>query len=1150
MKTTKSVKIRNTKNNKLSKTKKRVLIGGKTNITPLTYPIERGPQGLGNHERKYRIERAEILKLQKMRYILQQYSKFNVYNSVVTKELYKYMQTDKYIKETMLEVENFPEELKKLPGIIEACNIVNMKIVTDGMDSVLEIAQENHYNNLQQLIDISSPSDASDTKASKLNSNQLFIGHYKLFEDIDYLGTNNTNNQIANTNQYFSDQCKEFAIIETGIKNALENNVILILENTTPEDDPEFENGINFKININKLPERLRQLIGKSINKNVHAEDRVPSVMPANATSAVPSVAVADTTGLNKNEFSRNTDKDLYDTIGKYFSNFTEMNKLGKPFTEYLEKNDIFRFYLLEWSNTYLNIEEQLKIDEIGKKIGKKHSDDFYTYDTMPMVNCRNFEVKMGEKPKILPLSGYNNNIEYGITYDRIDNNGTKTYSLHARVKGGDSWTKKHSQLEKDEIYEHYYRLKHNANISVHKDIIETYKEIIEQFNKFEEDNKYKVECCLYKTDPEAEMLNVIVQKIDKFRTELMEQYCGSEWFVICAEPLRLNRRVKNFKRTITTDMDDFSAKMQQNYTSWRRTKYRTSRIKEGVLLGFTTAGNAITKVVNTLRENWISALKALLAAVIIGLIFNFVFLPIIAPMFATIGVSRSSLSLFELMMYEGGKVHEVGSVVWSGANMCRFLGLMQGTTGFGYFMYGLFQKLNTTTSFKNNIPPDIQSVIDEIENKNHHSRRGIIQDGGMISSGELTSKNYLNTQKEINQVGGAFPVIAALGLGIKGITSLSGILHSWTTLAANMTLKFGEFGFNAIRALPETVAALDEGTQNYPTVFGFIGMVLMPIFIGLCTVIHRFLPSDLYAVRGGGPRSSKKDIIWDIINKSVRFFMEHFISWHEEENDIERNGGKKKKSFKNRSGGKKNKSSKNNSSLGVNNQTAGGVFDSLADLLSMSTPPPPPPPPPKYEQLINTVLDFIKQLYDKGMSISSVDLEKWIKNFLTFISTNKILIMMIIGLLVWVVSIYKMMPKDTKWEDIINSQKTRSATHEMSDDELNSIQELSILAGNGILEENMLEVLYTSIDKHMPYNLTSDDIIKEVKKQMKIIDDKKFSVLQSKKEAVAQNMDENIIKEENIKNDLIEAQNRRLALEEQIKELHDSDDSDDSEYS
>ena len=142
------------------------------------------------------------------------------------------------------------------------------------------------------------------------------------------------------------------------------------------------------------------------------------------------------------------------------------------------------------------------------------------------------------------------------------------------------------------------------------------------------------------------------------------------------------------------------------------------------------------------------------------------------------------------------------------------------------------------------------------------------------------------------------------------------------------------------------------------------------------------------------------------------------------------------------------------------------------------------------------------------------------------------------------------MMPKDTKWEDIINSQKTRSATHEMSDDELNSIQELSILAGNGILEENMLEVLYTSIDKHMPYNLTSDDIIKEVKKQMKIIDDKKFSVLQSKKEAVAQNMDENIIKEENIKNDLIEAQNRRLALEEQIKELHDSDDSDDSEYS
>ena len=66
MKTTKSVKIRNTKNNKLSKTKKRVLIGGKTNITPLTYPIERGPQGLGNHERKYRIERAEILKLQKL----------------------------------------------------------------------------------------------------------------------------------------------------------------------------------------------------------------------------------------------------------------------------------------------------------------------------------------------------------------------------------------------------------------------------------------------------------------------------------------------------------------------------------------------------------------------------------------------------------------------------------------------------------------------------------------------------------------------------------------------------------------------------------------------------------------------------------------------------------------------------------------------------------------------------------------------------------------------------------------------------------------------------------------------------------------------------------------------------------------------------
>ena len=1108
MRTTKSVKIRKTKNNKLSKTKKRVLIGGKTNITPLTYPIERGPQGLGNHERNYRIERAEILKLQKMRYILQQYSKFNVYNSVVTKELYKYMQTDKYIKETMLEVDNFPEELKKLPGIIEASNIVNMKIVTDGMDSVLEIAQENHYNNLQQLIDISSPSDASDTKASKLNSKQLFIGHYKLFEEIDYLGTNNTNNQIANTNQYFSDQCKEFAIIETGIKNALNNDVIQILENTTTEDDQEFENDINFKINQLQW---LNPLIGKSINKN---------------------------------EFSRNTDKDLYDTIGKYFSNFTEMNKLGKPFTEYLEQNDIFRFYLLEWSNTYLNMEEKIKR-------GKKHSDDFYTYDTMPMVNCRNFEVKMGEKPKILPLSGYNNNIEYGITYDRIDNNGTKTYSLHARVKGGDSWTREHSQLEKDAIYEHYYRLKHNANISVHKDIIETYKEIIEQFNKFKEDNKYKVECCLYKTDPEAEMLNVIVQKIDKFRTELMEQYCGSEWFVICAEPLRLNRRVKNFKTTITTDMDDFSAKMHHNYTSWRRTKYRTARIKEGVLLGFTTAGNAITKVVNTLRENWISALKALLTAVIIGLIFNFVFLPIIAPMFATIGVSTSSLSLFELMMYEGGKVHEVGSVVWSGANMCRFLGLMEGGSAFGYFIYGLFQKMYTTNAIKNNISPDTQSVIDEIENKNHHSGGGIRQDGGMISSGKTTSKNYLNTQKEINLVGGAFPVLAALGLGIKGVTSLSGILHSWTTLAANMTLKFGEFGFNAVRALPETVAALDEGAQNYPTVFGFIGMVMMPIFIGLCSVIHRFLPSDLYAVRGGGPRSSKKDIIWDIINKSVRFLMEHFISRHVEENDIERNGGKKKnKSFKNSSGGKKNKSSKNNSSLGVNNQTAGGIFDSLTGLLSMSTPPPPPPPPPKYEQLINTVLDFIKQLYDKGMSISSVDLEKWIKNFLTFISTNKILIMMIIGLIVGIVSIYKMMPEDTKWEDIINSQKTRSVTHEMSDDELNSIQELSILAGEGMLEENMLEVLYTSIDKHMPYNLTSDDIIKEVKKHMKVIDDKKFSVLQSEKEAVAQNMEENIIKEDNIKNGLIEAQNRRRALEEQINKLQDSDDSDDSDDS
>ena len=1191
---TKNNKLK-TKKNKL-KTKKQILIGGRTHITPNSYPTN---HILTTHEIAYRYNRSEILKLQKMRYVLQTYSRFkDVEYLDIIKVLHGYIHelSSNNIQINNLLVEKLPPNLQSLPNIHAACDMVNMQIVTETMDSVLKIAQDKHIAELKKLINESSPSEPGNINANlRLREGgvkQLFIGHHKLYGDnddnIDYLQPNNSRTLV--TNEVFSQKCKQFAEIDLGIKNALENNVIKCIGII---DSPNDDNMLQVCTKKNKTATPTSHTIPLSGPENSTSIHTLPSI----GEPATEDAQAHCKEGLYNNDtvfeinldleilnnltegkietvnktFCRNTNQSLYDKIGIFFSNRDHMKNLnkkmadGKDYTNYLNTTDIFRFYILEYSNTYLSEKHKNKCGEWPW--GEKHSDNFgYTLDTMPMVNCKLLEVN--KKEPRLAIGGLEGGLQWGVKINNINSAGEMTYNTYFKevdIKYTEAkqvglvgkvqetvWNPDKHGVNKETIYTEYYRLKNMKNNQINKEILEIYKDITNRLNKFKADNKHKVTCCLYPEDPETELLNEIIKNMEKFRTELIEQYCGSEWFVICAEPMRLKTRVNNFKKYITDKMDDFDYKMNQLYTSYRRTKETGSQFFKGLknTNPFTEAKNTINNLIKTINENR----YAILYGTLLLTLFYFILWPAIAGAFGWTTVYNYLSFLVCGWAYYCGvpsswllekyNSETVGSVKWSAKHLCVAVGTTQFSMGAYSIIQGYFTHVNNNSVIKNNIPTDSRQAFERIA-----TQVDINQLGGSISSSKKpskksskkSSKNYLNKvrKKETTQVGSS---LAAVGLGIKALESLANIGN----LASNMTLQWGQFGLNTIRAIPETVDTWVNASQEYPTTIGILIAIGAQITMILCDFARWFIGSNnsygLHVQQGGGVQ----DVLWDIIERCVRFVIGKFISLYKDE-DIDLSGGKKlNKSFKNSSSSKKNKSFKNRSSSGFNNQT-GGFLGSLF------TTTPPPPPPPIYKVWIDKVIDFIKNLYSNWQSIN---ITQWTTDFFAFLSNHKIGIMMFVSLTSWIVkNVYNNIPENTKWDEFINKHQTANpVTKEASEEEINNIKKQVNEAHT--LSKPELEQLYKTINTYMPYQLTSNDIIKEVNKQMKenqkLLNEEVEKELEKQANTQREEMDEIIIAHEEQKQEFgaidraFQEELARLDAEEKL--LDEVDDSDDDE--